>query len=140
LRVGYADSTQNQNKEFLMSIFSAIKNAIFGAPAAAATPSPVAAPAAAAIAAAPAAPVNVEAILTAAAASVDYDTNWQTSIVDLMKLCGLDSSLGNRKELAAELGFTGDTNDSASMNNWLHKQVMHGLAANGGYVPDSLKG
>jgi hypothetical protein len=121
-----------------MSIFSAIKNAIFGAPEAA--PSPVAAPAQAAVAAAPAAPVDVEKILTAAAASVDYETNWQTSIVDLMKLCGLDSSLGNRKELAAELGFTGDTNDSASMNIWLHKQVMNGLAANGGFVPDSLKG
>jgi hypothetical protein len=113
-----------------MSIFSAIKNAIFGAPAAA--PSPVSAPAAAA-------PVDVDAILTAAAASVDYDTNWRTSIVDLMKLCGLDSSLHNRKELATELGFTGDMNDSASMNIWLHRQVMNQLAANGGFVPADLK-
>jgi Domain of unknown function (DUF3597) len=120
-----------------MSIFSAIKNAIFGAPAAAA--SPVSAPAAAAVAAAPSAPVDVEAIMTAAAASVNYDTNWRTSIVDLMKLCGLDSSIGNRKALAAELGFTGDTNDSASMNIWLHKQVMSQLAANGGHVPADLK-
>jgi Domain of unknown function (DUF3597) len=109
-----------------VSIFSAIKNAIFGAPAAAAAPSPVAAPAAAAVAAAPSAPVDVEAILTAAAASVNYDTNWRTSIVDLMKL-------------AAELGFSGDTNDSASMNIWLHKQVMTQLAANGGHVPADLK-
>jgi Domain of unknown function (DUF3597) len=71
---------------------------------------------------------------------VDYPSNWRESIVDVMKLCGLDSSLANRKELAAELGFTGDTNDSASMNIWLHKQVMNQLAANGGHVPDSLKG
>jgi hypothetical protein len=122
-----------------MSIFSAIKNAIFGKPAAAAAPAPVAKSAAAAVAAAPAAPVDIEAILTAAAASVDYDTNWRTSIVDLMKLCGLDSSLGNRKELAKELGFTGDMNDSASMNIWLHRQVMNQLAANGGHVPADLK-
>jgi hypothetical protein len=122
-----------------MSIFSAIKNAIFGKPAAAGAPAPVAKPAAAAVAAAPAAPVDIEAILTAAAASVDYDTNWRTSIVDLMKLCGLDSSLGNRKELAKELGFAGDMNDSASMNIWLHRQVMNQLAANGGHVPADLK-
>ena len=123
-----------------MSIFSAIKNAIFGKPAAAQTaPAPVAAPAAAAVAAAPAAPVDIEAILTVAAASVDYETNWRTSIVDLMKLCGLDSSLGNRKELAKELGYTGDMNDSASMNIWLHRQVMNQLAANGGHVPADLK-
>ena len=122
-----------------MSIFSAIKNAIFGKPAAAAAPAPVAKPAAAAVAAAPSAPVDIDAILTAAAASVDYDTNWRTSIVDLMKLCGLDSSLSNRKELAKELGFTGDMNDSASMNIWLHRQVMNQLAANGGHVPADLK-
>jgi Domain of unknown function (DUF3597) len=132
-----ADSVSKDNKEQNMSIFSAIKNAIFGAPAAA--PSPVSAPAAAAIAAAPSAPVDVNAILTAAAASVDFESNWRTSIVDLMKLCGLDSSLGNRKELATELGYTGDMNDSASMNIWLHKQVMVQLAANGGHVPDELK-
>jgi 3-oxoacyl-ACP reductase-like protein len=122
-----------------MSIFSAIKNAIFGKPAEAATPAPVAAPAAAAVAAAPSAPVDVEAILTAAAASVSYDTNWRTSIVDLMKLCGLDSSLANRKELATELGYTGDMNDSATMNIWLHRQVMNKLAENGGHVPADLK-
>ncbi len=122
-----------------MSIFSAIKNAIFGKPAEAATPAPVAAPAAAAVSAAPQAPVDVEAILTAAAASVNYETNWRTSIVDLMKLCGLDSSLANRKELATELGYTGDMGDSASMNIWLHRQVMNGLASNGGHVPADLK-
>ena len=122
-----------------MSIFSSIKNAIFGTPASAATPAPVAAPAAAAVAAAPSAPVDIDAILTAAAASVNYETNWRTSIVDLMKLCGLDSSLSNRKELATELGYTGDMGDSASMNIWLHRQVMNQLAANGGHVPADLK-
>ena len=122
-----------------MGIFSSIKDAIFGKPAAAAAPSPVAAPAAAAVAAAPSAPVDVEAILTAAAASVNYETNWRTSIVDLMKLCGLDSSLGNRKELATELGYSGDMGDSASMNIWLHRQVMNQLAANGGHVPAGMK-
>ena len=66
--------------------------------------------------------------------------NWQTSIVDLMKLVGMDSSLLHRKELAAELGYTGDTNDSAAMNIWLHKAVMQKLAANGGKVPANLAG
>ena len=122
-----------------MSIFGRIKDAIFGK--AVAAPAPVAATAAAPAAPAPAPqPVDVEAIMTAAAASVDYETNWRTSIVDLMKLCGLDSSLANRKELAQELGFTGDMNDSASMNIWLHKQVMNKLADNGGHVPADLKG
>lgn len=65
--------------------------------------------------------------------------NWQTSIVDLMKLLGLDSSLSARKSLASELHYTGDISDSASMNVWLKKEVMAKLAANGGRVPDSLK-
>jgi hypothetical protein len=122
-----------------MGVFSSIKDWIWGkAEAATPAPAPEAAPAAAQPAPAPA-PVDIEAILTSAAASVDYDTNWRTSIVDLMKLCGLDSSLANRKELATELGYTGDMNDSASMNIWLHKQVMNQLAANGGYVPAELK-
>ncbi len=121
-----------------MSFFTAIKDAIFGK----ANEAPPAAEAIAAHVATEAAPqpVDVEAILTMAASSVDYPTNWRESIVDVMKLCGLDSSLANRKELAAELGFTGDMNDSASMNIWLHKQVMSQLAANGGHVPASLKG
>jgi hypothetical protein len=122
-----------------MSIFGKIKDAIFGKVAQAA-PAPVTATPTAAPAPAPApGPVDVDAILTAAAASVNYETNWRTSIVDLMKLCGLDSSLTNRKELATELGFTGDMNDSASMNIWLHRQVMNQLAANGGHVPADLK-
>ena len=64
--------------------------------------------------------------------------NWRTSIVDLMKLLGLDSSLEHRKALAHELGYTGDTSDSASMNIWLHKQVMTKLAENGGKIPADL--
>ena len=65
--------------------------------------------------------------------------DWQRSIVDLMKLLNLDSSLVARKELAQELSYTGDMNDSAAMNIWLHKQVMTKLAENGGKVPDELR-
>ena len=64
--------------------------------------------------------------------------NWRTSIVDLMKLVGMDSSSENRKELARELGYTGDPGDSAAMNIWLHKRVMKELAANGGKVPANM--
>lgn len=65
--------------------------------------------------------------------------NWRTSIVDLMKLVGLDSSLAARRSLAQELGFRGDTNDSGSMNVWLHKEVMRKISENGGKVPAELK-
>jgi hypothetical protein len=65
--------------------------------------------------------------------------DWSKSIVDLMKLLNLDSSLAARKELATELHYTGDKNDSATMNIWLHKQVMQKLADNGGKVPDDLR-
>ena len=65
--------------------------------------------------------------------------NWKSSIVDLLKLLDLDSSLQSRKELAAELHYSGDTGDSAAMNIWLHRQVMNKLAANGGKVPADLK-
>ena len=68
----------------------------------------------------------------------DQKLNWRTSIVDLMKLLDLDSSLGERKELAKELGYTGDMNDSATMNIWLHKNVLGHIAANGGNVPKEL--
>lgn len=64
--------------------------------------------------------------------------NWRTSIVDLMKLVGMESSLAERKELADELGYTGDKSDSATMNIWLHKQVLQRIAANGGRVPANL--
>ncbi|MFC3124483.1 DUF3597 domain-containing protein [Pseudoroseomonas globiformis] len=82
-------------------------------------------------------PVDVVAVLSAM--PNPQKLNWRNSIVDLMKLLGLDSSLDNRKELAKELGYTGDTNDSATMNIWLHKQVMTKLGENGGVVPDDLK-
>ena len=92
--------------------------------------------------AAPAAPqsaVDVEAVLTKLAAQNKEKLDWRRSIVDLMKLLKLDSSLSARKELAKELHYTGNPNDSASLNVWLHKQVMIKLAENGGKVPDSLK-
>lgn len=83
--------------------------------------------------------VDVEKMLDDMASKASEKLNWKTSIVDLMKLLGLDSSLAARKELAQELHYTGDTNDSASMNIWLHRQVMNKLAANGGKVPADLK-
>jgi 3-oxoacyl-ACP reductase-like protein len=100
-----------------------------------------AAPAAPTAAPAPAAmdQVDVEAILNSKLQASGQQLNWRTSIVDLLKLLDLDSSLQSRKELAAELHYTGDTSDSASMNIWLHRQVMNKLAANGGKVPADLK-
>jgi hypothetical protein len=128
-----------------MSIFSKIKDAIFGkkdeAPAVAQAPTQ-AAPAAVPAAAAPVAlsEVDVEAVLTKLAAASSQKLNWRTSIVDLMKLVGMESSLAERRQLASELGYSGDTNDTATMNIWLHKQVMTKLAENGGKVPASLLG
>ncbi len=122
-----------------MSIFSAIKDAIFGHKAQAATPPP-AAPAAAPVAApepATLSEVDVEANLTQMAAG--HTLNWQTSIVDLMKLLGIDSSYENRKTLAVELGRT-DYAGSAEDNIWLHKATMNELANNGGRVPASMLG
>ena len=84
------------------------------------------------------APVDVDAVLSELAEKNPQKLNWKTSIVDLMKLLGIDSSLENRKELARELGYTADLNDSASMNIWLHKRVMQELEKNGGKVPASL--
>jgi hypothetical protein len=124
-----------------MSIFGTIMSAIFGHAKAAA---PGAAPGSTAggatpPASAPMSNVDVEAVLTKLASENKEKLDWRKSIVDLMKLLNLDSSLGARKELAKELGYTGDMNDSASMNIWLHKQVMQKLAANGGKVPADLK-
>jgi 3-oxoacyl-ACP reductase-like protein len=106
-------------------------------PAAPAPPAP-AVPAAAP--AAPAAPpvVDVELVLETTAAGTKQKLDWRHSIVDLMKLVGIDSSLANRKALAQELGYTGDMNDSATMNVWLHKQVLRKLSENGGHVPANL--
>jgi hypothetical protein len=140
-----------------MSIFGKIMGAIFGSHASAAPASGGAAPASSAPAssgspasmsqaagssAAPAAPprsVDVAAIVDKAAKAKGEKLEWRTSIVDLMKALDIDSSLSARKELAKELGYTGDTSDSATMNIWLHKQVMAKLAANGGKLPADIK-
>lgn len=138
-----------------MSILGNIFNRIFRSDAAAAVPpsgsaaTPAAAPpnpppkaataTTAPAAVAPMAEVDVEQVLNGMAQKAAERLNWRTSIVDLMKLLGLDSSLSARKELAQELHFTGDVGDSASMNIWLHRQVMNKLAANGGKVPADLK-
>jgi hypothetical protein len=83
--------------------------------------------------------VDVEQVLESKLAKKgNPDLNWRTSIVDLMKLLDIDSDLDNRKQLAEELGYTGDRDGSAKMNVWLHKEVMRRLAANGGTVPVNL--
>src|SRR5262245_7237127 len=138
-----------------MSVFGNIMSSIFGHAKAQTAPPPAAKPGAPApsgaapgagspaaagpTAASPPAAVDVEAVLTQLASQNKEKLDWRKSIVDLMKLLNLDSSLSARKELAKELNYSGDTNDSASMNVWLHKQVMVKLAENGGKVPDSLK-
>jgi hypothetical protein len=133
-----------------MSIFGNIMSAIFGHSSSAAAATAASAPATAqpaspaaqsapAAAAASAASVDVAAIMDNLAAQSSERLDWRRSIVDLMKLINLDSSLAARKELAQELSYTGDINDSASMNIWLHKQVMTKLAENGGRVPDELR-
>jgi 3-oxoacyl-ACP reductase-like protein len=94
------------------------------------------APAPTAPAPAPVSQFDVEANLSEMAQGKDL--NWRTSIVDLMKLLGIDSSLANRKELAQELGYTGALDGSAEMNIWLHKATMRKLAQNGGKVPASM--
>ncbi len=121
-----------------MSIFSRIKDAIFGkkAQAQVVTPAPAAAP----VAAAPAAPAvmsDVDVIANLSEMAAGHDLNWQTSIVDLMKLLGIDSSYANRKELAIELGRA-DYAGTAEDNIWLHKATMRELAANGGRVPADM--
>jgi 3-oxoacyl-ACP reductase-like protein len=135
-----------------MSIFGKIMGAIFGSHPASAAPASSApsgsAPAGAAPStsapgaapsAAPAATVDVAAIVDKLVAAQKEKLEWRTSIVDLMKALDIDSSLAARKDLAKELGYTGDMNDSASMNVWLHKQVMSKLAANGGKLPPEIK-
>jgi hypothetical protein len=99
---------------------------------------PVAAAAPGATAAATAQEVDVATVLDRMAASHGEKLDWKHSIVDLMKLVGMESSLAERKELAADLHYTGDTSDSAKMNMWLHKEVMRKLAENGGKVPADL--
>jgi hypothetical protein len=82
--------------------------------------------------------VDIEQVLDGMAANNPQKLNWRTSIVDLMKLVGMDSTLQERKELADELGYSGDKSDTAAMNMWLHKQVMKRMADNGGKVPANL--
>ena len=147
-----------------MSVFGKIMSAIFGhsataaptesgtgtaaapspggAPASSAAPGSTGAAAPASTGSTPAAPpqsVDVAAIVDKAAAAKHEKLEWRTSIVDLMKALDIDSSLTARKELAHELGYSGDSNDSASMNVWLHKQVMAKLVANGGKLPPEIK-
>ena len=123
-----------------MSIFGKIMGAIFGTHAEAATPAPEAGGGVAPSAAAPAGgSVDVAAILDKAVAAKKEKLEWRTSIVDLMKALNVDSSLSARKELAKDLKYPGDTNDSAAMNIWLHKQMMAQLAANGGKLPPDMK-
>ncbi|MEE7448129.1 hypothetical protein MRF4_09980 [Methylobacterium radiotolerans] len=110
-------------------------NAGSGGPAGTSTPSTPSAPGTAG----GSEPVDVEAVLTSLAEKTPQKLDWRHSIVDLMKLLGLDSGLASRKQLADELHYTGDKDDSANMNIWLHKQVMQKLAENGGKVPDDLK-
>ncbi|MBB4404008.1 MULTISPECIES: DUF3597 domain-containing protein [Rhizobium/Agrobacterium group] len=134
-----------------MSFFDKIKNAIFGkaeaapqtsapagTPATTASPAAPAAPAPTAAAPAPTGNVDVASILDAAVKQNGQKLDWKHSIVDLLKALNLDSSLSARKELAGELGYTGDTSDSATMNIWLHKAVIKKLSENGGKVPADL--
>lgn len=124
-----------------MSIFGRIKDAILGhahaatpasAPALAAHPTAtVAAVPAAAPAPSPAAPIDMGPVLDDLAAKAGQPLHWRTSIVDLMKLMGMDSSLATRHELADELGYTADKSDSAAMNIWLHQKVMARLEGEG---------
>ncbi len=106
-------------------------------------PTPAPEPGAAPAAAVPVAitVIDVEANLAEMAKSNSEELDWKRSIVDLMKLVGMDSSYGARKELALELGYSKediDSKGSAEMNMWLHKEVMKQLAANGGKVPADL--
>ena len=129
-----------------MSIFGSIMGKIMGnsarKQAAAENKALPSTPMASATTSAPAATassqVDIAARLDEMKAAASQTLNWRESIVDLMKLVGIDSDLANRRALAQELGYTGDANDSAKMNVWLHKQVMQKLAENGGKVPANL--
>ena len=115
----------------------AAQPAVATQPTATAAPAPAAAPMPSAPKPAPPI-VDIAAVMEGLAAKNAEKLDWKRSIVDLMKLVGMDSSLSARKELATELHYTGDMNDSASMNVWLHKEVLKKLAENGGKVPAEL--
>jgi hypothetical protein len=126
-----------------MGIFDKIKSALFGTKAEATSAGATTGSAASGSggggsASAVAQAIDIAPILDSAVAAKKEKLQWRASIVDLMKALDLDSGLSARKELAKELGYTGDTNDSATMNIWLHKQVMTKVAANGGKVPAEL--
>ena len=131
-----------------MSIFGDIVNKLFhkakpdaALPAAEPTPDPASAAApGAAPAPAPLSDVDVAAVMDQLVSESGQTLNWRTSIVDTMKALGVDSSLEHRKQLAQELKYSGDVNDSAKMNVWLHAKVMAALAANGGKLPADLAG
>ena len=131
-----------------MSVFGSIVSAIFGSPHAAsvtagtgpsATTSSSTRPSVGSAAGKPISQLDVQSILEKkVAANQGEKLDWKVSIVDLMKLLKLDSSLGTRKQLAQELGYTGALNGSSEMNTWLYKQVMTKLAQSGGKVPENL--
>ena len=129
--------------KILGGIFNRKKDTPTATPAPQPAPAPIPTPTAAPMpsTAAPTAtvqPVDVAGILDFMNSTRDQKLNWRTSIVDLMKLIGLESSLAERKELADELGYTGDESDSASMNIWLHKQVIQKIVDNGGQLPRDM--
>jgi 3-oxoacyl-ACP reductase-like protein len=167
-RCGAADVLPSSSPENTMSILGTLFSKILGHKAAAPTPSagptmnktgaassatpapaPPAAPAGAGGRPAPSAPaaqaiprlddVDLQQLLDEAVKKSGQKLDWRHSIVDLMKSVGMESSLAERKELAKELGYTGDTSDSAKMNVWLHAEVLKRIAANGGKVPESMK-
>ena len=123
-----------------MGLFNDLMSKIFGTASTAAPsqPSSAAASAGSGGASTAAQTVDVAAILDGLAAKNPEKLDWKHSIVDLMKLVGMDSSFTARKQLAGELHYTGDPNDSASMNVWLHKEVLKKLSENGGKVPQEL--
>ncbi len=113
-----------------MSIFGSIMASIFGKNEVKADGTPATS--------APLPMVDVEAMMEKLAKESGRPSNWRVSIVDLMTLLKLDSSLASRQKLAKELGYTGNVNDTAPMNIWLHKQVMTKVAAAGGKVPADI--
>jgi hypothetical protein len=125
-----------------MGLLGTIINKVFGhkapAPTETAAATPVETVTITEAAAAPVEPIDVTAYLDGLAANSKQKLAWKTSIVDLMKLVGMESSLADRKELAKELNFTGDMGDSAAMNVWLHKQVLQQIAKHGGKLPPEL--
>ena len=134
----FGDKAPSAAQASVVPSLGGAKPADAGAAPVAAQTAPAGSPAAAATGVASATAVDVEEILDAMEEEGGQELNWRESIVDLMKLLKMDSSLGERKALAQELGYTGDMKDSARMNVWLHKQVMTKLAQNGGKVPPDL--